>query len=98
MAKTQKEVEVIETYTDSTTTAEVEAPVVAKIVPTVEKSIVPVEVAPAFEVAPGNYHLVRLDAAGNEIPGSDFQIGAFNAEKSYIPYADKYKVKKSPLK
>lgn len=95
MAKTQKDVEVIETYT---TTAEVEAPVMAKIVPTVEKSIVPVEVAPAFEVAPGNYHLVRLDAAGNEIPGSDFQIGAFNAEKSYIPYPTKYKVKKSPSK
>jgi len=70
----------------------------AKIVPTIERNAVPAEVVPAFEVKPGNYHLVRLDAAGNEIPGSDFQIGTYNAEKSYIPYADKYKVKKSPLK
>ena len=69
-----------------------------KIVPTIERSAAPIEVAPAFEVAPGNYHLVRLDAAGNEIPGSDFQIGAFNAEKSFIPYPEKYKVKKSPTK
>jgi len=74
----------------------IEAP--AKIVPTIEKSATPIEVAPAFELNPGNYHLVRLDAAGKEIPGSDFQIGAFNAEKSFIPYPEKYKVKKSPTK
>lgn len=74
----------------------IEAP--AKIVPTIEKSATPIEVAPAFELTPGYYHLVRLDAAGKEIPGSDFQIGAYNAEKSFVPYPEKYKVKKSPTK
>jgi len=87
------------------TTAEVkdvaETPAeVTKIKPTIEPKLVPTQVLPEaeFYVEPGNYHLVRLDPAGNEIPGSDFQIGAFNAEKSYIPLTSKFKVKKSPLK
>lgn len=78
------------------------APVVAdapaKIKPVVEAKLVPVQVEPEIEVAPGNYLLVRLDKDGNEIPGSEFQIGAFNAEKTYLPLTDKFKVKKSPLK
>ena len=71
-------------------------PVVEKIKPQIEQ-LVKAPIVPAFESKPENYHFVRLDPAGNEIAGSDFQIGAFNAQ-TYIALPTQFKVKKSPIK
>lgn len=46
-----------------------------------------------FEPHPGEYHLVSVDHAGNEIPGSDFSVGTNTYNRSF---KDKpgFKVKK----
>lgn len=50
-----------------------------------------------FDAHPGEYHMVKLDGKGEEIPGSDVSI----PEKLYIKTYSKldyYKVKKNPKK
>lgn len=53
-----------------------------KIIPQITKSEKAQVLPPAFSAAPGKVHIVRVDPGGNDIPGSDFQIGEFNA-RSY---------------
>ena len=67
-----------------------------KIKPQIEQ-LVKAPIVPAFESKPENYHFVRIDPSGNEIAGTDFQIGAFNA-KAYLDRNSEFKVKKSPTK
>lgn len=78
-----------------------------KIKPEVTEKIVPV-ITPAvqsatpasFEPKSGEYHMVRLDLNGKEIPGSDFSIGANSFRRTYekLTTGDKptYSVKKKP--
>lgn len=66
-----------------------------KVIPVVEKTERVIK--PHFEAAPGNYHFVKLDNNRQEIIGSDFEIGPYNA-KSYLSRPDQYKVKNEPTK
>lgn len=49
-----------------------------------------------FQAKPGEYHMVRLDKNGNEIPGSDFSLAERTYERTYKALTNKYKVKKNP--
>lgn len=48
-----------------------------------------------FTPKPGEYHLVELDANGNEVPNSDFSVHPRTYERAYKDNT-KFKVKKNP--
>lgn len=48
-----------------------------------------------FEPHPGEYHLVKIDQNGNELPGSDVSIAPITFNRTYSKLPN-YKVKKSP--
>lgn len=48
-----------------------------------------------FQPHPGEYHLVELDANGNEVPNSDFSVHPRTYERVYERNV-KFKVKKKP--
>lgn len=52
-----------------------------------------------FEPFAGEFHLIELDANGNEVPGTDFSIGEQTFYKVFAPLIGKtFEVKKNPKK
>lgn len=50
---------------------------------------------PEYEVPPGYYHMVRIDADGNEIAGSDFALHPNTYERGgYGKLTGQFKIKK----
>lgn len=54
-----------------------------KITPIIRTAI-PQQISDStFEPLPGEYHLVAVDANGNEKPGSDFSVGERTYRRTY---------------
>lgn len=48
-----------------------------------------------FEAFPGDYHLIKIDENGNDIPGSDFSCPVRTYEKTFSRFDKQYRVKKN---
>lgn len=70
----------------------------AKIQPTVIVETAKELLAPSFsgfEAHPGEYHLVKVNGNGEEIPGTDVSVPVVTYNKTFSKLSN-YKVKKNP--
>lgn len=66
-----------------------------KETPTITEIII--EPDNGFHAFPGEYHMIKIDANGKDIPGSDFSIGVRTYNRTYSKLAGQFRVKKSPI-